>query len=74
MEQLRNLTSAQYEIINMLSCVNKDEDVKALKAVIVQFLNERLQDEIDNLWKDGTLSDEIVAGWEKEHMRTPYKS
>ena len=74
MEQLRNLTSAQYEIINMLSCVNKEEDVKALKAVIVQFLNERLQNEIDNLWNDGILTDEIVEGWGKEHMRTPYKS
>lgn len=73
MKQLSNITTAQYEIINMLSCINNDEDVKALKAVIVQFLNERLQNEIDKLWEDGTLSDEVVAGWKKEHMRTPYK-
>ena len=58
MEQLQSITAAQYEIINLLSCINKDEDVTELKSVIVQFLNSRLQKEIDRLWDDGTLTEE----------------
>lgn len=73
MEQLQNITTAQYEIINLLSCINKDEDVMELKSVIVQFLNSRLQKEIDHLWDDGTLTDARVKAWQHEHMRTPYK-
>ena len=73
MEQLQTITTAQYEIINLLSCINKDEDVTELKSVIVQFLNSRLQKEIDRLWDDGTLTDASVAAWQHEHMRTPYK-
>ena len=73
MEQLQCITTAQYEIINLLSCINKDEDVTELKSVIVQFLNSRLQKEIDRLWDDGTLTDAHVAAWQHEHMRTPYR-
>lgn len=67
------ITPAQYELLNVLSCVQKDEDVVALKSVIVQFLNSRLQNEIDRLWDNGTLTEEKVSAWSNEHMRTPYK-
>lgn len=71
MEQQR-ITPAQYEVINLLSCIHQEEDVAALKSVIVQFLNTRLQNEIDKLWEEGTLTEEKVSAWQNEHMRTPY--
>ena len=36
MEQMARITPAQYEVLNMLSCIDKEEDVAALKTVIVQ--------------------------------------
>lgn len=71
MQQQLGITPAQYELLNVLSCVNKDEDIAELKNVIV--LNTRLQREIDCLWDDGTLTEEKTAAWSQEHMRTPYK-
>lgn len=73
MEHILRINPAQYEVLNLLSCLNRDEDVKELKDVIVQFLNTRLQNEIDRLWDSGMLSEEKVASWSHEHMRTPYK-
>lgn len=73
MEQQMKITPAQYELLNILSCINKDEDVAALKSVIVQFLNSRLQNEMEKLWENGTLTEEKVEAWSHEHMRTPYK-
>ena len=73
MQQLTRINPAQYELLNVLSCVNKDEDVAELKTIIVQFLNTRLQREIDHLWADGTLTEEKMTAWSEEHMRTPYK-
>ncbi len=73
MQQQLKINSAQYELLNALSCINKDEDVAELKSVIVQFLNSRLQKEIDRLWDDGTLTEEKVKAWGDEHMRTPYR-
>jgi hypothetical protein len=73
MNQQQRISPAQYEIINILSCVDKEEDIAELKTLIVQFLNTRLQREIDRLWDNGTLTEQKVAEWGKEHMRTPYK-
>ena len=70
---MTNITPAQYEVLNMLSCINREDDLIELKNVIVQFLNTRLQKELDRLWENGTLTNEKVAEWSHEHMRTPYK-
>jgi len=72
MQQAR-INPAQYELLNVLSCIHKEEDIAELKSVIVQFLNTRLQKEIDSLWESGALNKEKVAAWDNEHMRTPYK-
>ncbi len=74
MQQQLRINPAQYELLNVLSCVNKEEDIAELKTVIVQFLNTRLQREIDRLWDDGTLTEEKTEAWSQEHMRTPYKN
>lgn len=73
MEQPNRFNQAQYEIINALSCLEKEDDIVALKTVIVQFLNSRLQNELDRLWDEGSISHDIIDKWGKEHMRTPYK-
>lgn len=57
----------------MLSCISTPEDLADFKRMVVQFLNSRLQRELDRCWQDGTLTDEKVAAWGEEHMRTPYK-
>ena len=73
MQQQIRINPAQYEVLNVLSCIDREEDVAELKTVIVQFLNTRLQREIDRLWDNGTLTEQTMKDWESEHMRTPYK-
>ena len=72
MQQQIRINPAQYELLNILSCVDKEEDLAELKSVIVQFLNTRLQKEINRLWDNGTLDEDKVDAWADEHMRTPY--
>lgn len=67
------INQAQYELLNILSCVDKEEDVAELKSIIVRFLNSRLQKEIHRLWDNDTLNEQKVSAWADEHMRTPYK-
>ncbi len=57
----------------MLSCINREDDVRALKDILVKFLNSRLQNEIERLWDSGVLTDDKVSSWDGEHMRTPYR-
>ena len=65
-------TPAQYELINMISCLRRDEDVAALKSVLVKFLDSRLQDELDRLYDDGKLTDDCVERFASSHFRTHY--
>ena len=65
-------TPAQYEVVNMMSCLKRESDVVALKSMLVSFINERLQGELDRLYEDGTLTDEKMSELAGQHLRTPY--
>lgn len=67
------LNQAQREILNVMSCLGKEEDLYELKKVLVAFLNERLQKELDVLWEDGILSEEKLETYRHEHLRTKYQ-
>lgn len=71
-EKPRLFTPAQYEVVNMMSCLKRESDVVALKSILVSFINERLQGELDRLYEDGTLTDEKMSELANQHLRTPY--
>jgi len=67
------LTSAQYELVNALACLHRKSDVVALKSLLVGFINDRLQSELDDLYESGDISDEKFESLANQHLRTPYK-
>ncbi len=71
-EHRKELTSAQYEVVNVLSCLHSETDVKALKTLLVRFLNERLQSELDGLYDSHKISDATFSDLKDKHLRTPY--
>jgi fumarylacetoacetate (FAA) hydrolase family protein len=64
---------AQREVLDVMSCMQTDEDLQALKAVLVQFLNDRLQKELNRLWDNGTIDETKMNEWRNTHYRTPYR-
>ena len=36
------------------------------------YFAQRAEDDIDRLWDEGILSEEVMEEWKTEHMRTPY--
>ena len=71
-EHRKELTSAQYEVVNVSSCLHSETDVKALKTLLVRFLNERLQSELDGLYDSHKISDATFSDLKDKHLRTPY--
>lgn len=56
----------------------KEDQKKCLKVTImakqlVKFMNDRLQREMDKLWKSGEMSNEKLQKMQSEHLRTAYK-
>mgnify|MGYP004623676153 CR=1 FL=1 len=42
-------------------------------ATQIKFMNERMQQELDKLWKSGELSDDKLQEMQSEHLRMAYK-
>ena len=51
------LNQAQREVLNVMSWLGNDDDLSELKKLLVSFLTERLQRELDILWDDGSLDE-----------------
>ena len=68
------LSPAQYEVVNMMSCIHSDSDIAELKTILVKFLNVRMQHELDHLYDVGTLSDDRMDELARQHLRTSYKA
>jgi len=73
-ERSSELTSAQYEVVNVLSCLHRKDDVVALKTLLVRFLDERLQSELEGMYESGEVTDETFDRLGKQHLRTPYRT
>ncbi len=56
----------------MMSIFNTPEAVSDVKQAISNYFAEKANQEIDKLWKDGTLNEAKVKSFRTLHQRTPY--
>lgn len=56
--QTSHFSPARQAVLNVISCLRTDEDLADLKRLLVKFVNERLQLEMDKLWDSGAWSEE----------------
>ena len=71
--QIMHFTPAQQAVLNVISCLHSEQDLADLKRILVKFMNERLQREMDKLWESGEWSEEKLQNMQSEHLRTTYK-
>ena len=72
MEAMTSLNPAQIEVLNMMSFVNTKSSWQHLKEALSDYFAKQLDDEIDQLWEKGDLTDEKVESFRTLHERTPY--
>ena len=72
-QQVIKFNQAQRDVLNVLSLLKSDEDVKALRKVLIDFVNNRLQQELDKLWDSDEWSEEKLQQMSKENLRTHYE-
>ena len=65
-------TPAQEHLLHMMSYIRTPEELEALERVLSEYFAKRVDEEMDKLWEEGKVSEEIIEQWGKEHMRTPY--
>lgn len=72
MQTISSLNPAQIEVLNMMSFVNTESSWEHLKEALAKYFAQQLEDEIDKLWENGTLSEKKVDSFRTLHERTPY--
>lgn len=71
--QISQLSPAQVNILNMMSFIKTSKALDELNDVLTNYFAQRLDEEIDNLWANGTLTEEKVENFRQLHERTTYK-
>ena len=71
--QVLQFNQAQQAVLNVISCLQSEQDLADLKRTLVKFMNDRLQREIDKLWESGEMSNEKLQEMQSEHLRTTYR-
>ena len=71
--QVLKFNQAQQAVLNVISCLQSEQDLADLKRTLVKFMNDRLQREMDKLWESGEMSNEKLQKMQSEHLRMAYK-
>lgn len=72
MAQEATLNQAQLQILDMMSFIKTPEALTELNRVISDYFVKKADAELDQMWADGTLSEERIESFRHLHERTPY--
>lgn len=72
MAQEATLNQAQLQILDMMSFIKTPEALSDLNRVISDYFVQKADAELDQMWADGTLSEERIESFRHLHERTPY--
>ena len=72
MMQLNTMNEAQMMILESFAGAADDQEVNDLMDVLRLFSARRLEQEMNRLWDNGTLNQEVLDQLKDEHLRTPY--
>ena len=64
----KKLTPVQIDLLRMFSFDHSDEFAKEIKEVLGNYLQSKLDDELDKLWDNGTLNQEKLDQIRKEDL------
>lgn len=67
------LSNVQLELLKLFSTDLPEEDLLAIKRLLVNFLAEKATRLADQIWEEKGWTNEDMDRMLKEHMRTPYQ-
>lgn len=72
-KQNKGLSSFQIQILELISHVQSEQEMQDIRSMLAQYFAKRAEDEIDRLWDEGIINNNVIESWKNEHMRTPYR-
>lgn len=69
---IAQLSPAQVNILDMMSFIKTPKAIDELNEILSNYFSNRLDEEIDKLWADGSLNENKVESFRHLHERTAY--
>ena len=72
METEMTLHQAKMNLLRVVDCIRMIDDVQAIQQILANYYAQKAEAEMDRLWDNGTINEQVIEQWGQEHMRTPY--
>ena len=66
------LHQAKMNLLRVVDCIRTIDDVQAIQQILANYYAQKAEVEMDRLWDNGTINEQVIEQWGQEHMRTPY--
>ena len=68
-----SLNSGQLAVLKVMARPISNDDLKAIKKLIVKYFADKLADRADEIWEQNNWSEKEEEDLLKAHFRTPYQ-
>jgi hypothetical protein len=69
---VQSLNPIQLHLLKLFQYTKDDESLNELKGVLFDFYCKKIEDEADRIWKEKSMSNEMMHDLKNAHFRTPY--
>ncbi|MBQ6764850.1 MAG: hypothetical protein IJP45_06655 [Paludibacteraceae bacterium] len=73
MEREITLHQAKMNLLRVVDCIQTVDEVQAIRNILANYYAQKVAEEMDRLWDNGTINEQTIEQWGSEHMRTPYR-
>ena len=70
--QSTTLNPIQLRLLQMFSYTNDEESLEEMRDVLLNHIREKVDREIEKVWKEKNMSNEMLYELLNTHYRTPY--
>lgn len=72
MDATKKLTNLQIELLELFKYELRDDQIKEIRMLLVNYFAEKITDDLEMLFKKNEWGEEKIEEWSKEHLRTKY--
>jgi hypothetical protein len=72
MERELTLHQAKMNLLRVVDRIKTVDEIQVIQQILANYYAQKAEEEMDRLWENGTINEEVIEQWGKEHMRTPY--
>ena len=63
----------QAERLKLRNVESMEKEITLHQAKMANYYAQKVNEEMERLWENGTINERTIKEWGNEHMRTPYR-